>query len=41
MSTSAIVMMIIGCGTVWGGTVVAIVIALAVEKKNALQNKAN
>lgn len=41
MSTSAIVMMIIGCGTVWGGTVVAIVIALAVEKKNPLQNKVN
>ncbi|MGH4140621.1 methionine/alanine import family NSS transporter small subunit [Clostridium sp.] len=41
MSTSAIVMMIIGCGTVWGGTVVAIVIALAVEKKNDLQNKTN
>ena len=36
MSTSAIVMMIIGCGTV-----VAIVIALSVEKRNALQNKAN
>jgi hypothetical protein len=41
MSTSAIVMMIIGCGTVWGGTVVAIIIALAVEKKNVLQNKTN
>lgn len=33
MSTGAIIMMIIGCGTVWGGTVAAIVIALAVEKK--------
>ncbi|MGV8979676.1 MetS family NSS transporter small subunit [Clostridium sp.] len=41
MSTSAIVMMIIGCGAVWGGTVVAIVIALAVEKKTVLQNKVN
>ncbi|MBU3189944.1 MetS family NSS transporter small subunit [Clostridium bowmanii] len=41
MSTSAIVMMIIGCGTVWGGTIVAIVIALAVEKKNALPTKVN
>jgi len=36
MSTSAIVMMIIGCGLVWGGTVAAIVIALAVEKKKNL-----
>lgn len=41
MSTSAIIMMIIGCGTVWGGTVVAIIIALAVEKKRLLQNKLN
>ena len=39
MSTSAIVMMIIGCGTVWGGTVFAIVMALKVEKKSILQNK--
>ena len=30
MSTGAIIMMIIGCGTVWSGTVVAIVIALTV-----------
>ncbi len=36
MSTGAIVMMIIGCGTVWGGTVVTILIALAVDKKNKL-----
>ncbi len=28
--------MIIGCGTVWGGAIVAILIALAVEKKNNL-----
>ena len=35
MSTSAILMMIIGCGTVWGGTVVAIVIALSVDKKKS------
>ena len=41
MSTSAILMMIVGCGIVWGGTVVAIVIALSVEKKNSLQNKVN
>ena len=38
MSTSAILMMIIGCGTIWGGTVIAILIGLAVEKKN-LKNK--
>lgn len=35
MSTSAIVMMIIGCGTVWGGTIVTILIALSVDKKNS------
>ena len=28
MSTSAIVMMILGCGIVWGGTVIAIVVAI-------------
>jgi hypothetical protein len=39
MSTSAIVMMIIGCGIVWGGTAVAIFVALAVEKKKNLENK--
>ena len=37
MSTGAIVMMIIGCGLVWCGTVAAIVIALAVEKKKNLK----
>ena len=37
MSTGAIVMMIIGCGLVWGGTVAAIVIALTVEKKKNLK----
>ncbi|MDF2613358.1 MAG: putative methionine and alanine importer, small subunit [Clostridia bacterium] len=41
MSTSTIIMMIIGCGTVWGGTVVTILIALAVEKKNNLKNQVN
>jgi hypothetical protein len=30
-------MMILGLGTVWGGMVVTIIIALAVEKKNKLQ----
>ncbi len=38
MSAGAIIMMIIGCGTVWGGTVVTILIALAVDKKNKLKN---
>lgn len=38
MSTSAVIMMIIGCGTVWGGVIVTIGIALAVEKKNNLKN---
>lgn len=38
MSASAIIMMIIGCGTVWGGTIVTILIALAVDKKNKLNN---
>ncbi|MFT5875957.1 MAG: hypothetical protein ACI8WT_004957 [Clostridium sp.] len=41
MSTSAIVMMIIGCGAVWGGTVSAIFIALKVDKKKNLKNKIN
>lgn len=38
MSTGAIIMMVIGCGTVWGGTFVTILIALSVEKKNKLKN---
>ena len=37
MSTSAVVMMVIGCGLVWGGAIVAVVIALRVEKKNAVK----
>ena len=37
MSTSAIIMMIVGCSTVWGGAIATIIIALAVEKKNKLQ----
>ena len=40
MSTSAIVMMLIGCGVVWGGVVVTIAVALAVEKKNNLKMEA-
>ncbi len=39
MSTSAVVMMVIGCGLVWGGAVLAITIALRVEKKNAVKAK--
>lgn len=41
MSTSTIIMMIIGCGTVWGGAIATIVIALAVERKNKLNKKEN
>ena len=37
MSSSAIVMMVIGCGLVWGGCITAIIIALRVEKKNAVK----
>jgi len=37
MSTSAIIMMLVGLSTVWGGAIVTILIALAVEKKNKLQ----
>lgn len=41
MSTNSIIMMIIGCGTVWGGVVATILIALAVEKKNNLKKGIN
>ena len=34
MPTSAIVMMIIGCGGLWGGFIVACLIALKHNKKN-------
>ncbi len=34
MSTSAIIMMVVGLGTVWGGAIVTVLIALRVEKKN-------
>lgn len=37
MSTSAIIMMVVGLGTVWGGAVVTVLIALGVEKKNKLK----
>jgi hypothetical protein len=41
MSTSSIIMMIIGCGIVWGGAITTIVIALAIDKKKQLQAGAN
>lgn len=41
MSTGTILMMVLGCGAVWGGVVVASIYALAVEKKNKLQEKAD
>jgi hypothetical protein len=34
MSTGAVIMMLVGLGTVWGGVIVTIIIALIVEKKN-------
>lgn len=34
MSTGALIMMIVGLGTVWGGAIVTIIIALIVEKRN-------
>ncbi len=41
MSISAIIMMFIGCGIVWGGAIVTILIALAVDKKNSLKKNQN
>jgi len=37
MSTGAIIMMVIGLGTVWGGTLTTILIALAAEKKSKIR----
>lgn len=34
MSTGAVIMMLVGLGTVWGGAIVTIIIALVVEKRN-------
>ncbi len=39
MSASTTIMMLIGCGTVWGGLVVTIAIALAVDKKKQLNSE--
>lgn len=36
MSQSAVVMMVLGLGTIWGGAVITIMIALAVDRKNSL-----
>jgi hypothetical protein len=41
MSTSAIIMMVIGLGTVWGGALTTIFVALAVEKKNKLEQESS
>ena len=41
MSTGSIIMMLIGCGIVWGGVIVTIAIALAVDKKNKLRKEGN
>lgn len=38
MSTSSIIMMLVGCGAVWGGAIVTICIALAADKKSQAQN---
>lgn len=35
MSVGAIIMMVIGCGGLWGGCAVAITIAIKNSKKNA------
>ena len=35
MNTGAIIMMIIGCGGLWGGGLIAVSIALKNRKKNA------
>jgi len=35
MSASAIIMMILGLGIVWGGGIVTMTIALAIDKKNS------
>ncbi|WP_156913289.1 MetS family NSS transporter small subunit [Acetobacterium malicum] len=39
MSASAIAMMVVGCGIVWGGVILAITIALVVDKKKAADER--
>lgn len=41
MSTSSIIMMLVGCGIVWGGAIVTIAIALAADKNNKVQEDCN
>lgn len=41
MSTGSIAMMFVGCGVVWGGLIVTILIALAAEKKSELNKEGN
>lgn len=40
MSTGAILMMVLGCGFVWGGVIIACIVALAIEKKNKARGQA-
>lgn len=39
MSQSAVVMMVLGLGAIWGGALVTIMIALKTDKKNAQGNQ--
>ncbi|HHW00127.1 MAG TPA: MetS family NSS transporter small subunit [Clostridiaceae bacterium] len=41
MSAGAIIMMVIGLGTVWGGALITILIALATDKKNKLKHESS
>lgn len=41
MSTSAIIMMLVGLGAVWGGAIVTVAIALAADKKTNLNKESN
>lgn len=41
MSTSSIIMMLVGCGIAWGGAIVTISIALAADKKSSRNNDSN
>ncbi len=38
MSTGTVIMMSLGLGTVWGGAIITIIIALVVEKRNKNKN---
>lgn len=41
MSTSAIIMMLVGLGAVWGGAIITVYIALAADKKSNLNKQSN